>query len=420
MIHISVPGLVSGLEFGFLLLLIAAELLAGSPGGRVAVLAAIAAGFATAGLRAAVRPLPSGFLAVAGSQVVLGIVLAAAAAVLAAGRFRSAAGVAGAAAAGLGALGVAWGGGGLIAAAPVAGLLVSLLVVGATGTGFFMLGRAVTAATTPSPERGRGGWAVKVGIISAAATAFAPDLALVLGGVIVAAWTGWWTRGRRSGATYPIAPALTLLLIPAWWLMATIAGQESLAVDTLAALPTSAAAERLLAPAFLVAAWATSGLWPLQRQLPDYLLAPVGGLLLARVAMPAVPDGLAHWRALAMPLIVIGVWHAAMTERRAGIAVGLAWIALLAGSREKIVGAGLLMSVALARAWAPRLTALPRWAYTGAMAMMSVAAGVGALLAVEAGLRAEVVYTTAAVAAMIASAGQASTASARRTGAPSA
>ena len=56
------------------------------------------------------------------------------------------------------------------------------------------------------------------------------------------------------------------LLLPAWWLMATIAGPVGLGVAALPAVPFSPAAERLLAIPSLIAAWAVAGLWPLHRQ----------------------------------------------------------------------------------------------------------------------------------------------------------
>jgi hypothetical protein len=200
---------------------------------------------------------------------------------------------------------------------------------------------------------------------------------------------------------------LTLLLLPAWWLLAAIAGPEGLAVGALPVLPISPAAEQLLAPILLVAAWSTAGLWPLHRQVPAALLAPVGALLLARVAVPAVPAGLEHWRPLAMPLIVLGIWHAALSGRLAAVAVGLAWVGLLGASRAGLTGAALLLAGALMlelatysgkrfRSWKP-----------AARVVSALVAGAGSLVAIESGLHAEVVYTVLAVGGVVVAAGRA-------------
>ena len=165
--------------------------------------------------------------------------------------------------------------------------------------------------------------------------------------MIVAGWAGYFLQRAAGGSRVPAAATLTLLLLPAWWLMATVAGAEGLSAGSLGVLPLSPAAERLLAPALLLAGWALAGLWPLHRQMPGPLTAPVGALLVARVAVPAVPEGLAHWQALAMPLVVAGVWHAALTRRWALIAVGLAWVGLLAPGGRGLTGAGLLLAAAL-------------------------------------------------------------------------
>jgi hypothetical protein len=207
--------------------------------------------------------------------------------------------------------------------------------------------------------------------------------------------------------------------------MATIAGPEGLGLGGLASVPFSPAAERVLAIPLLTAAWAVAGLWPLHRQLPGALVAPVGAFLLARVAIPAVPSGLEHWRPLAMPFIVAGVWHAALSGRLTRVAVGMAWVGLLAPSRLGLVGAALLLAAGLAVELVERVSALRAGRLApAAQAIPLIAFGWGALLAVGAGLQGEVVYTALAVAALVALCGrpwpQAITASAPRTTSPSA
>jgi hypothetical protein len=126
-----------------------------------------------------------------------------------------------------------------------------------------------------------------------------------------------------------------------------------------------------------------------------------------------------------MPLVVAGIWHAALSGRRAAMAVGLAWVGLLAATRPGLLGAGLLLSGAVAiQLLGERADALP--GPTAVARLLSLLAmGWGALLAVAAGLGAEVVYTVLAAAGLVAALGrlngtQAMTASARSATPPSA
>jgi hypothetical protein len=315
------------------------------------------------------------------------------------------------------------------AATPVALIgLAALFVVLIIGPMLLLPGRFVqSAALEPDavgpPPRPVAG---VVGLVAGAlAVAVGPHLSVVVFGAVLAGWSGYLLERAAGGSRVPIAPALTLILLPAWWIMALVAGPEGLWIKTLPAVPLSPAAERLLAPAFLVCAWALCGLWPLHRQMPAALSAPVGALLLARVALPAMPDGLEHWRALAMPLVVAGAWHAALTGRTTRLAVGLAWVGLLAPDREGIAGAGLLLAAAmLSQLTGPMARRDARLA-TGIRLALGLAVGGGGLLAVAAGLRGEVVYTVLAVGAVVAAArhalaGQARTASDPRTTAPNA
>src|SRR6185437_11509632 len=236
------------------------------------------------------------------------------------------------------------------------------------------------------------------------ATAAGPHLAVVLMGVMVAAWSAYALRRSAGRPPVPLAPLLTLGLVPAWWLLATIAGPDGLHMGALSAIPASPAAERLLAIPLLLAGWALAGLWPLQRQVPGELVAGIGVLLMVRVAIPVVPDGLEHWRPLAMPLIAAGTWHAALSLRRLLVAVGVAWVGLLGPGRDGTVAAALLLATAL-------LAVLLSWRAIRSPLLARVAAAVtalgfgsGALLAIESGLHAEVVYTVLAAGAVVAAA----------------
>ena len=403
---------------GFLLILLGTVLVPDDRARRAGIVATCAAGLALAGLRAteaaldpaALSALPPGFLAVDSALVWVGIGLAGGAAVAAGrgGRSTASSGAAIAAAALLvsGALGLGVLGFRLFQVAPARDLALAFLAVLGVGLLLLLAGRVVPPVPEVElPTRPVAGLAgVLTGVLLAA---IASHAGAVIVGAIVAGWAGYFLQRAAGTSRVPVAPMLTLLLLPAWSLMATIAGAEGLGVTMLPDLPFSPAAERLLAPAFLLAAWAVAGLWPLHRQEPAALVAPAGALLLARLAIPAIPGGLEHWRALALPLVVIGIWHGALRAGRTGAAVGLAWVGLLSLQQAGRVGAALLLAGALLlrlgndSAWrAARWAVVPR-------VVAVLALGSGALLAVEAGLQAEVVYTVLAVAGLVAAAGQA-------------
>ena len=407
------------IHLGFLLVVLAAALLPAGRGRVLAAAGAVSAGLALAGLgagpEAPVTALPAGFLAVEGALLAVGAVLAIAAGVVGirpgrgSGRTQL-----GAAASALGGLGVG------LSAAPylrfAAPLALLAAVVTTAGLGLILiraghrLGRSSGSSERfpASPKRLA---AVTAGALLATVSPWVDPI--FLGAMLTAA--GGWAAARENGPRrLPVAPALTLLvLIPAWWLMRTIAGPEGLATVSLPDLPWSPAAERLLGALLLLGAWSISGLWPLQRQQPAVLTAPMAALLMARVAIPAFPDGLEHWRALALPLGLIGLWHGVVTGSRGEALVGLAWIGLATATIPGQAGAGLLLVGALIFVLAERVTARIE-AVLRPIAALAV--GAGALLVTEAGLGTEVVYTVSAVAALVAAAGrpspaQASTAS---------
>jgi hypothetical protein len=404
---------------GFLVLLAGAALL---PQGRtrsLGVLAVVALGLGVAGLRAGPSAgdftPPPGFAAVEAALFTMALGLAGAAAVFTLRRARSPVMLMGSAAVVGGAAGVALTNASLWAAAPAGTLAAALAVIGGAGLLLVAVGRLSGRRVSPAcPSLPRS--AIAVMGVGALLALIGPWTGLVFLGAIVAAVEGWMAQRRADPRALPIAPLLTLLLMPAWWFMAAIAGPEGLAVASLPDLPWSPAAERLLAPVLILPAWAMSGLWPLHREEPAPFTAPVGALLLVRVALPAVPDGVEQWRAAAIPVVLIGLWHAVLSRRWAAALTALALMGLLSVRPGGQLGAGLVLAAGLlselgrrTRLERPPLEAMMRW---GA----GVLAGIGVLLIVEAGLRAEVVYTVVAAAALVAAAGlesviQASTAS---------
>jgi hypothetical protein len=287
-------------------------------------------------------------------------------------------------------------------------VVVSAGVLGLAGTILIFGGRASTSSR-PAEELGRRifgeplrprfpsgdrDWLVAAGMAAGAvAVAVGPNLGLVCVGTIVAAWAAYLLFHPRGARPAPLAPALTLLLVPAYWLLRTIAGPVGSSIGALSLVPLSPAAESLITPALLLAAWGVTGLWPFHRQVPGALLGPVSALLLLRVGHPLVPGGLEQWQPLAVPLLVAGVWHAAARKRwpllaaGAGVlgsvvlspagAVGAAWL----------IGAGLLLEVSAMRP--PSDGRVTRAITTSAW----VAAAWGGLLVLEGALRSEVVYS---------------------------
>jgi hypothetical protein len=406
------------IHLGFLLILVGAALLPPSRARRGAGLAAVASGLALAGLAgvsaplavpsaAALATLPPGFLAADAALLVLGAVLALGSVLIAVLDRRSAPTVAGAIALTPGGALLAWGGAGLATVTTAGALVLALLAEIGVGLGLLMGGWYLRFTPPADRERPHPLAAVAGLLAGALAAAGGPHVGFVVLGVIAAAGSGYLLERAAGGPRLPLAPAATILLLPAWWLMATIAGPEGLRVETLAAVPVSPAAERLLAIPLLIAAWAVAGLWPLHRQLPGALVAPVGAFLVARIAIPTVPLGLEHWRPLAMLLVVAGAWHAALSGRLPRVAVAMAWVGLLAPGGLGLVGAALLLASGLAVELVERISALRAGRFApAAQAIPLVVFGWGTLLAAGAGLRGEVVYTVLAVASLVALCGR--------------
>jgi hypothetical protein len=237
-----------------------------------------------------------------------------------------------------------------------------------------------------------------IGVIVACliATLIGSHVVAVFSGVMVAAWAAWLGFQRPSARSLPIAPTLTLLLLPAAWLLATIAGPLGLRVAVLPQVPLSPAAELLLSPALLLAGWATAGLWPLQGQLPGALLAPAGALLLARVAHPLVPDGLEYWRPLAVPFLILGLWNAAAWGRWPLVLAGTAVLAVAVGTPVSITPWAALLAAGLALEFREALKLSPRQAMVARVAVWALVTWSGVRV-LEAVLRGEVVYTALGV-----------------------
>jgi hypothetical protein len=348
--------------------------------------------------------LGEGFLVVNGGLLLLGLgLLVWAAGAEGSGPFRLAARVAIALGAALVARLIA----GQLLAAGLGRATISAVGAGLAGGGLIALVRG-TASTSPAravgrrmfteplrpPSATRDGVTVQLlaAIAAGAAATLGPHVALVFLGVIVAVWSGYWLAGPATGRRAPIAPVLSLVLVPAYWLLATIAGPVGLRTGVLHLVPLSPAAESLVAAALLLAGWSTAGLWPLHRQLPGALVGPVGALLLVRIALPLAPGGIEQWRPLVVPVLVVGVWHAAARARWPLLAVGGAFLGVVSPAQVGIIGAGGLLGSALLLEVAG-MAVTPLAAVRLAHVAAWVAGAGGGLLVLEAGLHGEVVYT---------------------------
>jgi hypothetical protein len=242
----------------------------------------------------------------------------------------------------------------------------------------------------PGARGGSLGLAAAFGVGALAAVA-APHAGVVFLGLGLSAAADFLDRRRRGLGRVPWLPAAALVLAPAWWFMAAVAGPVGLRLSTLPEIPFSPTAERLLALPLGLVAWAFLGLWPMHRLFPDRLLAPLGIALWLRVASPAVAGGLEHWQPLLVPLGVLGVWGAAVTGRGAAACNALAFVALVSEAPTSVPAAIVLGATALALRIAPART--PRAAGERLAWML---AAVVLPFTFEAGFRAQVTYTLVA------------------------
>ncbi|HET7422301.1 MAG TPA: hypothetical protein VFJ92_01995 [Gemmatimonadales bacterium] len=385
-------------NWGWVALVGSTVLLPDSRAGRVAGAGLGALVLALAALRVSYGSggLPGNFAAVEMALVLIGL------AALFGGMVRGARGRRGVMAAALAVVGVLliWGRLGTIAGAARLGeSAAALAVVGgmaglAWAAAHWVLARVRAGSETP--VEGVDLRSVAVGVAAVVLAATGSNLFLLGLGVVFASLALWAGAIRPRGlpAALPFLLAIAAL-IPAGWLFSAIAGDQGLALVTLADLPLSPAAETLLAPLLLVAAWSVAGLWPLPRSRVAGITGTVGVLLLARVAFPALPGGLEHWRPLAFPILAIGVLQGTASGRWPAAMTGGALMALASGSAEGPTAAWCLGGAALAAQLVARLW--PRH-LVWVRCLTALVAGYGVWPAAVAGLRAEVVYTALTVA----------------------
>lgn len=271
------------------------------------------------------------------------------------------------------------------------------------GAGMIALGRGFAAIAPVRTIGGRlfgppvgalrpTGSRVTPGVMVAGAIAVVagPHVLVIFAGFVAMAWAAYLAWREVAGKSRPMAPILVLMLVPAYWLLATIAGPVGLRINQLDAVPLSPAAESLLAALLLLASWSVAGLWPLHRQMPGAITGALGAVLIARVALPLMPGGLDQWRPLVVPLVVLGAWHAAVYARWTLVAVAGALVGLHSGVPEGVTGAWWLLGTALSvELMMMRVGAVPLPVRVAAGA----AAAWGGLRVLTGALQGEVVYT---------------------------
>ena len=152
-----------------------------------------------------------------------------------------------------------------------------------------------------------------------------------------AAWLGYFVARRAGAPRWLVAgPMISLVLLPAAWLVRTVADPREIPVD-LAALgqgPFSPAFESLVAPMVLLGAWAVLGLWPLHRLRAHPLSLVAGEAVLRRLGYPLFTLGVIQWEPVAALCLALGVWAGAMRGTPGAVVLSLAALGLLRGGGD--------------------------------------------------------------------------------------
>lgn len=245
-----------------------------------------------------------------------------------------------------------------------------------------------------APRSGRWSLALLVGGL---AVLFTPHLDLVFGGAIVAAAAAYALQRRVGAVRLPIFPAVVAGALGfAGYYLHVIAGPDGVWLAALPEAPLSAAAQALIVPALALGAVGFFVFRPLGSLPPGPWLAPIGVALLLRVGAEALPLGMDGWRTVTIPIGVAAAWAAAVTRRPLLLASAAAWMACFAPAGGGAAGAWILALVSVGGAGvgsAARRLATATFASTARECVLAALAALGAALALDGLLRAEVVYT---------------------------
>jgi hypothetical protein len=236
-------------------------------------------------------------------------------------------------------------------------------------------------------------------VISTALVGILPTLWSTLAAMAVAAWCAHaMARHRGDGPEWPWAFLAVAGLGAAVRYMAVIVGVTDPAMTALPDAPFSTPAEYLLAPGVLLAAWGLLGLPPFTRFAPGTLLAPVGLLVVYRVAVAGLPDGVDHWRPVLWSAVAAAMLIAAVARDRRQLVVAVALLALTAMDAGTGLAAALLLGGAMVALAGPTLVPhAPRGAWRAGW----LACGGGGMLTLRAALPHEVVLSLVGVVAVL-------------------
>lgn len=239
-------------------------------------------------------------------------------------------------------------------------------------------------------------------LLGGALTILGVRLELVLAGALAAAIAAQFLMVRRGGSRVPLLPIVGGAgLLVSGWLMIAIARPTGLDLRQLPQGPFSPAAETLLVFLLAIAAIPFLALWPVRRWVPGVVLAPIGGALLLRIAVPALPDGLLHWQGLLDPIALLSIAVAAAVRRPRLALSGLALMGIASGAGQGAAGAVWLLVACFAAGlgdWHRPQFSLPPLA----LRLLWLVPAWGALLVLNGLLRTQVVYAVLACGAIAA------------------
>jgi hypothetical protein len=200
-------------------------------------------------------------------------------------------------------------------------------------------------------------------------------------------------RGRGLPGRSWLLLLFMLALVPAAWLLLTAAGSIAPSLATLSEAPFSSAAEAWIVPWLCIAAWGLSGLWPIQGVVPPPILAPLAGLLMVRIGVNALPEGMQGWQTVVAPLAVMSLWWAGITARPAmGLAAAgmFGAMAVPAGQGDGPMLLFGMAGVAAVLPFVPAQVSTPAWLPAR---LGWLVPAVAAWPVLEAGLRSQVAYS---------------------------
>jgi hypothetical protein len=260
-------------------------------------------------------------------------------------------------------------------------LAPSAVLVGlGTGAVFHgLLALVPTRGPQPAPRHDERPW--WLGPALAGLVVAGPHLLLVaMGTVGLVAWRRHWVRA-----------ALVAALLGGWlWAARAIAGPVGLGMATLGEVPFSPYAAVPFSAALLVIILAVAGVFPLGSGQGGALLAPVAAALTLRVLLPALPDGLEHWRSLVDAWLVVAAVVAAVRGHPAALLAALGLFVILTGEGTAARVSGGLLTV---MASCSEMLTGRDVAELLAPALAAVAAA-ALVIGLAATLEVEVVYTT--------------------------